>query len=351
MEPNNPTYQPQENLSPQQPPKTGVVVFLKKHWFLLFLAAFATLLLILWIDGKNKTGVVEDLPNLPQITYSRFPAQILSSGVPVTLPTNLSLPLRVNFYQATPKALDREQAKALASNFAFPKEPSNISTEAVLGDHYLWLSGAQTLSVRLSPLEVKITPDSSVSLPPTEGQLPTEQAGAEFIKNVLSLNGLLGVGVDYSQVSSLPIALGDVLEVGLTPRVEGVAVVDANPTTPLIAGYIQKDNKLYALLYRAGFEKPANPVSYPAKNTKQLQESLVSEGKIVLLGDPKTEAEILVPTAISISTVASSLLFVPQQPTTLLPIYILKGVARTDQGEVPVYIYIPSVNSKYVRAL
>ena len=353
MDLNNPTYQSiqTENLVPQKPRSTGFAGFVKKHWFLLFLAVFATLLFILWIDGRNKSGQAENLSNLPLVTYPQISGQNINANVIVTFPAIRNLPTNVNLYQVKSKSLGREQAKVLASNLAFPKEPSNVSSEALLGEHYLWLSGAQTLSIRLSPLDLKMLPDVSEAPPPTGGTLPTQQAGSEFVNNVLSLNGLLSPGIDYTQVSSGPLLEGNVLQVGITPRIEGIDVVDKDLTSPLISGYLQKDGKLYGLIYRAGFENPTTPASYSAKTIKQIQDSLVSEGKIVALGDPEGEPAILVPTTISISKIVSSLLFTPEQPITLLPIYVLTGVATTETGEEPIYIYIPAVNSKYVRAL
>lgn len=349
MDPTIQNYQPQENLAPQMPPKRGLLDFVKRHWFLLFLAAFATLLLILWVDSRSRK--TEDLPNLPQVMYPKIPGQNITSVVRITLPTVTSLPSQLPTYQVQRKSLNRDQAKALASSFAFPKEPSNISSEAVLGDYYLWLSGAQSLSIRLSPLEIKIIPDPSITLPPTGGVLPTELAGKEFLNNILSLNGLLGSGVEYTKVTSRPAGDGNLLELGVSPEVFGLSVVDNDPTMQLITSYLQKDGRFYGLIYKTGFENPTSPVSYPTKDIKQIRESLTTEGKIVVLGDPQAEAELLVPTAISISGVTPSLLFVPERPDVLLPVYVLTGTATTEEGEVPVYIYLPAVKSKYVRAL
>ncbi len=348
MEPNT---QPQDNLSPKTQPQAGFLGFIKKHWFLLFLATFATLLLILWFDSRRKEGEAKTLPNLPQIAYLQVPGLNISTNVSVTLPASVSLPTNVVLYQTKPRSLTRDQAKLLASNFAFPKEPSNISTDPIFGDNYLWLSGAQALSIRLSPFELNMSPDFSETSPPSEGVLPTEQAGLAFIKNILSLNGLLDQNIDYSKTLSRPVMGGNVLEVGMAPQIEGVPVVDTEPTTPLVIGYLQKDGKLYGLIYKAGFENPTSPALYPAKTLKEIHGALVSEGKIVSLGKPEGEGSVLVPTTVSISTIIPSLLFMPEQPMSLLPIYAMMGVARTDQGEVPIHIYIPSVNSKYVRAL
>lgn len=349
MDPTTENYQPQETLAPQVPPKGGFLGFVKKHWFLLFLASLATLLLILWVDSKSRES--ENLPNLPQVVYPKIPGQNLTSTMRITLPTTASLSTQLPTYQVQRRSLNRDQAKALASSFAFPKEPSNISREAVLGDYYLWLSGAQSLSVRLSPLEIKMIPDPSITPPPTDGVLPTELAGKEFLNNILSLNGLLGSGVEYTKVTSRPAGDGNLLELGISPEVSGLGIVDGDPTTQLITCYLQKDGRLYGLIYKAGFENPTVLVSYPTKDIKQIQESLVAEGKIVILGDPQSEAELLVPTAISVSGIAPSLLFTPEKSDVLLPIYVLTGTAITEEGEVPVYIYVPAVKSKYVRAL
>ncbi len=349
MDPITQDSQPRVSLESQVPPKRGFVGFIRKHWFLLFLAAFATLLMILWLDSRSRRA--EKLPNLPQITYPRLPGQNITASIRVTLPTTQVLPAQTSSYQVERKSLSRDQARALASNLAFPKEPSNISTDVVLGDYYIWLSGAQTLSIRLSPVEIKMIPDSFVSSPPSDGSLPSEKAGFDFISNLLSLNGLSSRNIDYTKVTSRPVFEENVLEINITPTIDGVPVIDINPTTPLVSGYLQKDGKLFGLIYRSGFDNMTNTVSYPTKTLKQVQDSLVVEGKIITLGEPQSEPALLIPTAINVSTITPSLLFVSEKPEMLLPIYVLTGVAQTEQGQVPVYIYIPSVNSKYVRAL
>ncbi|MBI4029524.1 MAG: hypothetical protein HY376_04135 [Candidatus Blackburnbacteria bacterium] len=322
--------------------------FFKKHWLLILLALLATLLTIVWIQGKGNKTAQQPLPNLPSISYPSLTGQKVPPSITFNL-TGTNLPTQVSLYQITPKSLVSVEAKTLAKNFGFPENPSNISTDSVLGDYYLWLSGSKSLSVRLSPLDINYVQDPSSSPPPADGTLPNEQTASNFIQNLLSTNDLSPQGTVLVVNGSRKTSEDNILELKLDPTVRQTKVVDNNPTTSLITAYLGKDGKVYSLLYKAGFLDPQNPTSYPAKTLEDIKGSLIKEGKIVTIGQPTTEPTLYVPTSVNIIRIDSALLFYPSQPNTLYPIYILTGTAKTNEGDQPVYLYTPAVNSKYIN--
>ncbi len=312
------------------------------------LAVIATLLAIVWVQGESNKTAKQSLPNLPAITYPNLTGQNVPPAITFNL-TGVDLPTQVSLYQISPKSLNSTQAKALARNFGFPENPSNISTDSALGDYYLWLSGSKSLSVRLSPLDINFVQDPGSSPPPSEGELPNKQTAFTFVQNLLSTNDLNLIGTTLAVSGSRKTSEDNILELKLDPIIGQTKVVDNNTTTSLVTSYLGKDGKVYSLLYKAGFTNPHNPTGYPSKTLEQIKESLVKEGKIVTLGAPTTEPALYVPVSVNIIRIESALLFYPTQPDALYPIYILTGTSKTNEGDQPVYIYTPAINSKYVR--
>ena len=322
--------------------------FFKNHWLLIMLAVIATLLAIVWVQGKSNKTAKQSLPNLPSIAYPNLTGQKVPPAITFNL-TGTDLPTQVSLYQISPKSLNSVEAKALAKNFGFPENPSNISTDSVFGDYYLWLSGPQSLFVRLSPLDINFVHDTSSSPISSQGELPSEQVASNFIQNLISTNDLTPTGATLVINGSRKMFENNILELKLDPTITKTRVVDNNPTTSLVTSYLGKDGKVYSFLYKAGFANPQNPTNYPAKTLEEVKESLLKEGKIVTIGQPTTEPALYVPTSVNIIRIDSALLFCPPQPNTLYPIYILTGTAKTNEGDQPVYIYTPAVNSKYIQ--
>ena len=321
--------------------------FVKKNWFLFLITASAVLLLFLWIQGRSRERK-EDLPDLPVISYPKLPGQSVLTSTQVTFVSTV-LPTQMAVYKTSPRAMTPLQAKVLAKTFGFPEEPSNISQDATFGDYYLWLSGSQSLSIRLSPLDISLGQDPSLASPPTEGDLPSEQTGIDFVKNVLTLNDLDVSGVDFAFEKTVSVFNDSLLEVSADPTFDKIKIVDTNPKTPLVSAYLGKDGKIYGLIYRSGFTTPVMQVPYPLKNLEEIKNAFVVEGKMLSLGEASETPLLLVPSQISIELIELGLLYSPENPTALLPVYTLDGKARTEAGEVPVYIYIPAVKSRYVN--
>lgn len=323
-----------------------MINFIKKHWLVLGLAVLATLLIVYWVQGRSGRSTSKNLPNLPLVAYPDIQGEGLPSDI--TFNTNPQLQLQVKTYQIAPRNLTPDQAKGIAKSFGFPENPSNISKDAVFGDYYLWLNGPNSLSVRLAPLDLNFNQDLNNFSPPTDGDLPTEQAASNTVLSLLTIKGLSTPDLVYSVSSSKKVWNDSLLEVGISPIINQTKVVDNNLNSQLVTASLGKDGKIYSLLYKSGFISPKELISYPAKNFEEVKSSIFKEGKIVSLGQPIEQPVLLVPTSINIIKIEDALLYYPQQPTLLYPIYILTGVAKTNSGDQPVYIYMPAVNSKYV---
>lgn len=326
----------------------NMVNFIKKYWLLLGLATLATLLVLFWIQGRPGKPK-ETLPNLPPLNYPALSGQNIPPQISFDSLQKENLPKQMSVYQTTSRSLDSSQAKTLAKNLGFPENPSNISTDTVFGDYYLWLSGPRSLSLRLSPVDINMVQDPAVSPPPQTGELPNEKSAQGFIESLLASNDLLPPQTGLKIESSRKIENDTILELQLTPTIGQTKIVDTNPITSLITAYLGKDGKIYSFLYKSGFTAPKNPLSYPTKNLDQIKQAVSKEGKIVVLGEPSSEPTLLVPNSVSIIRIEPVLLYYPQTPTILYPIYVLIGTAKTNFGDQPVYVYMPAVNSRYVQ--
>lgn len=326
--------------------------FLRKYWLFLVLAILAVVLVFLWIQGRSKKEEVALLPSLPKVPFPNIVGQSLAVVVDFVIP-EVALPLDVPLYQVSPKRLTDAEIDALARNFEFPEKPSNVSRDSVLGEYRLWLSTTHSLSVRVSPLEVSISQDAGLSPVPTDGALPDPLASSEYLKRVVTTNNLETPGVVFQTGDSREINGGNILQTQLKATVEGVEIVDINPYIALVGAGLRKDRGLFYFSYRVGFSNPTNRTLYPAKDQADIKQNLLTEGKIMSLGDPfseeATEARALTPTRIEITSIKSALLFFPERPTFLFPIYVMEGVADTEVGEEPIVIYLPSVKSNYLQ--
>lgn len=322
--------------------------FLRKYWFIILLAVIATVLLFFWIQGNTQKKKKTALPDLPKISYPEFGGQAILARAVVNIKTDVpSKELKV--YQIVPLTLNLLQASNVAGLLGFPQNPSSVSSDATFGQVYLWLGENQNLAVRSSPVDIGVVTDSLFLLP-VDGVLPSEDAGVGFLRGLVGKFGFLPTGVGFSQSSSKVLYEGDVIQVGLVPTVEGVGVVDNNPENPLVYGGLRRDGTLHYLSYRVGFSNPQKGTAYPLKTKAEIQESLTREGRVMLIGEAREVPRVLTPQTLTITSINPSLFYFAQVPTVLYPIYALSGTAFTQEGEVPVFIYLPAVKSKYFQS-
>ena len=72
--------------------------FFKNHWLLIMLAVIATLLAIVWVQGKSNKTAKQSLPNLPSIAYPNLTGQKVPPAITFNL-TGTDLPTQVSLYQ------------------------------------------------------------------------------------------------------------------------------------------------------------------------------------------------------------------------------------------------------------
>lgn len=322
--------------------------FLQKYWLILVLAIIATVLLFFWIQGRNSSAPADEVldATLPKIPYPEIGGQEIPAGASVSINAFPNASEAV-VYQVTPIAFNHQQALSAAQSLGFPEQPSSINNDVVFGSYYLWMTESQTLTIRLSPVDVAISSD--VLNLNTGQEFPDDSAAVNFINDIVGKIGVNTTGLRFIQTVSRTVFNDQVKEVGLVPVVEGVPVVDINPTAPMVLGRFKEDGSLFGFSYRSGFSSPQSALRYKIKTEGEMKSSLFNEGKIMVLGDPQEAPRVLTPSVVNIEKIINSLLFYPQKPTILFPIFVLEGKAQTGDGEVPIVIYMPSVKSDYLE--
>ncbi|MDO8503741.1 MAG: hypothetical protein Q7S60_03550 [bacterium] len=337
------------------------MVFLRKYWVFIILAAVAVFFGFLWAQGrfsllgpvdeteqvdKKKTQPVNS--NLPKVLFPTMKGGRLPQGVPITIQKQPPVE-SVSLYAVDQESLGANQAKAIAKTFSFNTLPY-ISEDVSLGTYYGWGEGGKSLSIRLSPAEILFTSSGLTTTGPSPtSNLLKDSDVARSIEKLLVELGLNPRGIDLSLVSSRKLPDKNVVEVGFSSFIEsGTFVVDQYPTTPLVIAQVQGEDNLLHLSYRVGFSSPQKTVSYPAKGVEDLQSSLSTEGKIMLLGELSEIQQPLTPSSITITEIKNALLFFAEESATLYPIFILEGSANTEIGDIPIVLYIPAVQSDYL---
>lgn len=319
--------------------------FVRKYFLILILTAIATVLVFFWAQSRSPKPKEEGVEVLPKIPFPTLVGQEILPQTTVEL-TAGNTPTKTNVYQIEPLTATDEQVVVIAASLGFPEQPASKTLDVVYGPVYLWLAEKQSLTIRLSPLEISTATESSLFPPPTEGALPSQEQVVNTAKALVSKIGLGRMQFTPSTIKTTPD--GNLVEGGLIPTIEGIPVVDVGAGAPLVLVRIRKDGSVDSFIWRLGFSNPKNKLTYLTKSTQQIKDALAKEGKIMLLGPPSQIPITTIPTKIVISQVTNVLMFLPERPTILFPVYVLSGTATTEQGELPVVIYMPSVRSAYI---
>jgi hypothetical protein len=327
----------------------------KKYWFLFVLSFIAFLLLFFWIKLRTTSKIQEVitspspiLPTLPKIVFPDIgkPIAISEDKIKFNLKNNieetlLSLP-RISAITITPS-----QASLIALQLGFPSNPSQV-VKGASGESQVWFKDASSLIIKTSPLKIKLITEEFFSKFPTTGNFLPPQEYEDYIKKFLLNIIPQQNNIRYVLDEAVEARAGKTIKVSLSPVFQGKRIVDSSAESLVIAEF-QKDKKLFSFSFNFGATiLDQNLGSYPAKTKSEIEKTILSEGRVISLGEPQESPPDLVYSTITIDSFENALFFLPEKPDMLYPIYILEGTASTQEGDLHIIIYLPAVKSVYV---
>lgn len=325
---------------------------LRRYWLLILLALVAAMLGFVWARWRveERAAQKETLPSLPKLSFPQIRGQSIPPTTTINFQTDILKRDRVSLFRISPLSFTNNQAIKIGEFLGFLVKPY-INADVFSEKVYSWEQGGKSLSVGLNPASVSFWTNALEIKPPEEGVLPPLDIATKKIKQLLTDMGIGLAGIDLAVVSSRELLDGQLLEIRLTPIIEGgVVVTDVNPASSIINAAIQKDGRLFQFSLSGAFSNPIFSVSYPAKTAGVVAEKLPEEGKIVSIGEAVEAFPSLIPATITINAMTDALLFSREDPNSLYPVYALNGTASVPgQGEVQVLIYIPSIHSNYLK--
>ncbi|MBI4057973.1 hypothetical protein HY405_01530 [Candidatus Microgenomates bacterium] len=329
-----------------------MVTFIKKFWLFILLAALAALLTALWYlkppeqpPQKITTITGPSLPGelIDPKTQINFSAQTQETKAPV-----------LRFERKD--ALSSTELNTLAQKFGFEEKP-NVSNDVLLGDIYNWVSEARSLRIVVTTHEITFKRNLQLSPPPETGQLPSQEIGRtslfSFIKKIgfILPDGVVEKTRFISLQGPVPVTTSpedaQLLEISLLPTFKGIPLVDEDPKMAIARVWIDKGGTFARFEWQNPIISLTPQEEYPLKTTQEIQQSLITEGRLVLLGGALAP-ESQVVSYITLSNITLSYLL-HSEGNTAQPVFILSGDGRNFTRESSrVFIYLPAIKSQYL---
>jgi len=308
---------------------------------------------ILWQKTQVPIGPLPSLPKvevtpaLPQPSYARYTLQ-------ASLPQIEKMAV-YKYERATTRGRSyNDWSRALG----FAGEPEELE-DALEGTLYLWSKEGQTLVINedASSLSYRVDLNDPTAL--TGSFLPTFEQAAGIVERTLTelgstrggfgdsstlahdptKNRALKTGVSLVQETTLNEA--ELLETHFIAKIGDYPLyLESGPEGDPVLAWVGRDGKLLRLEYRPIGVLGEKIADYPLKNAEEILQDL-DVGKGVVVDSDFSGGEEIVSTVIT--KVDLGYLLPQLNTTTIQPIFVLTGQARTQSGKTgTITIYLPA---------
>ena len=287
--------------------------------------------------------VVEVTPVVPQPTAPRY-------SLRGSLPQVEKLPV----YQYNPPGggVVAQFIARWPRALGFSGEPEMIE-DALEGILLLWSKEGQTLVIdeQASRLSYRVDLNEPAAL--SGSFLPSFEAAAEIVERTLEelgeasellqhdpvKNKALKTGVSLVQETTL--AEAELLEIHFVAKVNDYPIYLSNlPLADPVLAWVGRDGKLLRLEYRPVGNLGEKIADYPLKNSEEVLQNLNSGEGVIVSSNLEGGEEII---STTITKVGLGYLLPQPNATTVQPIFVLTGSAKTRSGKTGVVtIYLPA---------
>jgi len=291
--------------------------------------------------------VVEITPVVPQPGYVRYTLR-------ASLPQIEKFPV-YEYENGCPDSVCKARPFEWARALGFAGEPEEIE-DALEGTLLLWSKEGQTLVIAADGSNLSYRVDLSTETHPTgvSGSfLPSFEAAAEIVERTLTelgatsdllahdpaKNKALKTGVSLVQETDLTDA--ELVEVHFTAKIDSYLVyLEGGPEWDPVLAWVGRDGKLLRLEYHPVGTVGEKIADYPIKDEEELQKDLEG-GKGVVVSSSLEGGEDIV--AVTITKAGLGYLLPQPNATTIQPVYVLTGQARTAKSKTgTITIYLPA---------
>jgi len=326
----------------------------KKYWLIFLLALLASFLVFIYLRPK-KSEIVQT-PNLSptpsiKISYGRIDGDSLPSGTNIFIAAKTSVD-QAQIYYRQPQELSETNIFDLARFWEFSNQPKVIDQNL-----YIWDDGKQSLSINKN--KGVITYEKYLEKIPSEGQFPDPNQALSLLKNILNrleiisnTNEIEVVKRSFLKYSTetyqetLPQS-ADLVKYDLSLRLSGFPLITFF-AQPLVEASFTKDASLIKLRINSVFISGQKGEAYPLKNSEEIQNAVIKEGRIVSIGTGEVGVEKRID-SISINNIELAYFLFQTSDSKILPVWILEGSANIKgKGIFSIEILLPAIKSQYI---
>jgi len=306
-------------------------------------------LVVWWVGRPTPTGLLPELPAVEVKPVVPQPGAVRYS-LQASLPEVKKLPA----YNWTP---DRGDPSKWAGVLGFAGEPQEVE-DALEGTLLLWSKEGETLVINKDASSLSYRVDLSTLTHPTGvfgSFLPSFEAAAEIVESTLTelgatanflehdpgKNKALKVGVEYVNETKLDEA--ELVEIHFVAKVNDHPVyLGSGPEQDPVLAWVGRDGKLLRLEYHPVGILREKIADYPLKNADEVLQDLNNGKGTVVTSNLEGGEEIV---SATITRVTFGYLLPQPEASTIQPIFVLTGSARTASGKSgAITVYLPAVD-------
>jgi len=325
---------------------------MKKRFLVFAVLATGFLLLVGVVLVLRRQGGKPPVPSTP------LPALEIPSPLPrpVSVHYTLSAPLPEVFqlpvYRFSP--FGGADPQKWAKDLGFGGEPQEVE-DALRGTLYLWTENGKTLTIDENASYLLYTVDLLANPATLSGSfLPTDEQAQAIVERTLQdltpelrlwqlePRGSRALRVGAAQMSECLPDRADLLEVRFGARIGNYSLYLSHaPLSDLVLAWVGRDGKLLRLEYHPVGTLGEKIGDYPVKDEEELLKDLEGGKGVVVSSGLEGGEEIA---SVIITRVELGYLLPSPEATTIQPIFVLSGQARTAEGKTgAVTVYLPAV--------
>ena len=333
-----------------------IIQFFKRYWIFIILAALASGLLLFRLNQRGQPTQPGPQPS-PVPGISLTPLKIEGAVLPLKTKINLqdfSFPSRLKTYLGQESQSSSTQAKRIAQELGFSGSAQE-SEDVLLGVFLTWNSETHYLSISLETSKIDYGKNLGLTPVPKQGSLPSPETAKTNLENLLSRLGLkpsfelkwqkeeyLTEGYNLPSVSGPEQA--DYLKISANPAVGQYQLVGQDPTRPLISLILDKNKEIVRFQHQVYFSDFQGQETYDLKTKEEIENLLLSEGRIVYFGTYQTSVGPPDLTQAEFDQINLAYYQSPDKNLLIQPIYLLSGQGILENGETTEIItYQPAI--------